>query len=98
MTEFVNSADLGGLRIEALEGGGFRIQARCSLCRHPVSLQIDAPDAEMHREVSIECRSGRDWPRFFQLCARYSPDETDDESGVDVWGMVKRDVNQERYD
>ncbi|MDP2735974.1 MAG: hypothetical protein Q8P12_07265 [bacterium] len=98
MTVFVNAADLDGLQIEAQGTGEFRIQACCPICRSLVSLSIDAPDAEMRREVSTECRSGQDWPRFFQLCARYSPDETDDESGVDVWGMVKRDVNQERYD
>jgi hypothetical protein len=98
VSDLINAPDLGGLEITPLEGGAFFVSARCPLCRSLVSLRIDAPDAEMSREVAAECRSGEDWPRFFQLTARFSPSETDDESGVDVWGTVERDVHNEEYD
>jgi len=88
MAEHVDQRDLEDLKITPLDGGGFYVLARCPLCRDLVSLRIGVPDAEMHREIVTDCRSGGDWPRFFQLCARYSPDETDDPSGLDVWGQV----------
>lgn len=98
MATIVNGADLADLKITPLDGGAFSISARCPLCRSLVSLRIDASDVEMNREVATECRSGGDWPRFFQLSARFSPSETDDESGLDVWGTIERDVHNEEYD
>ena len=98
MGEVIDSQDLEGLKISPLEGGASFVSARCPLCRGLVSLRIDASDVEMNREVTAECRSGGDWPRFFQLSARFSPSETDDESGVDVWGTIERDVHNEEYD
>lgn len=86
MTQIIEGADLEGLKITPLEGGGFSVSARCHLCRQTVTVQLSAGEMEGRSQVTRVCSSGQDWPQLFQLCARYSPEETDDESGVDVWG------------
>jgi len=86
MPQIVRGADLDGLKITPLDGGGFSVSARCALCQETIFVRLSASDLEgRSREVRV-CHSGRDWPQLFQLCARYSPEEADDESGVDVWG------------
>uniref|UniRef100_A0A831Z018 Uncharacterized protein n=1 Tax=candidate division WWE3 bacterium TaxID=2053526 RepID=A0A831Z018_UNCKA len=95
MAEIVNYRDLEGFKILALESGGFFIAASCPICGGTVALHLTAHDLETNRQIEIECRSGKDWPKFFQLHARYSPDETDDESGVDVWGEIFESPEQE---
>ncbi len=86
MPQIVNGADLAGLQIAPLEGGGFSVSVRCYRCHETVSLRLSASEVEGRSQATVVCSSGRDWPGLFQLCARYSPDETDDENGVDVWG------------
>lgn len=88
MAQIVKGADLVGLKITPLEGGGFFISARCALCQETISVRLSAGEVEGRSQETRVCSSGRDWPSLFQLCARYSPDETDDESGVDVWGEI----------
>ncbi|MEX0887915.1 MAG: hypothetical protein WD940_00995 [Patescibacteria group bacterium] len=98
MSEIIDARDLEGVKITPLEPGGFFVSAPCPLCRRWVSLRLTAGDVGSRTAQGTECRSGGDWPRFFQLHARYSPEETDDSSGVDVWGLVERDVHNEEYD
>jgi len=88
MATIVNGADLTGLRIIPLDPGGFFISAHCSLCREIVSLRLTAGDVGSRTLRETDCRSGSDGLASFQLCARYSPEETDDPSGMDVWGEV----------
>lgn len=98
MGEIINSRDLEGFAIISLESGGVFVSASCPICGGAVSFLLTAHDLENNTQVETECRSGSDWPKFFQLHARYSPEETDNESGVDVWGTVERDVHNEEYD
>ncbi|GEM_PF-6277735 len=88
MARLVDRADLLGVRIVPLESGPVFVQARCPLCREIVRLHLAVGDVEMGREAAASCLSGRDWPGTFELHARYSPEETDAEDGVDVWGLI----------
>ena len=88
MPRIVNDDDLVGLRITPLDGGAFFVLARCPVCGDCVSLRLTAHDVETNSQVEQACSSGGDWPLFFQLTARYSPSETDDPSGVGVWGEI----------
>lgn len=88
MTKIVNGADLAELRITPLEGGAFQVSARCALCQAKIHLHLSASEVERRLQETVVCPSGSDWPQLFQLCARYSQEETDDESGVDVWGEI----------
>lgn len=98
MGKVVNSRDLAGFKITSLDSGGVLVSASCPLCQGTVSLGLTAHDLETRRQAEVGCRSGRDWPRFFQLHARFSPDETDNDNGVDVWGTIEQDVQNEEYD
>ncbi|OGC59797.1 hypothetical protein A2890_02695 [candidate division WWE3 bacterium RIFCSPLOWO2_01_FULL_53_14] len=86
MVTIVNGADLADLKITPLDGGAFFISARCALCVEKISLHLSSDQAEGRSQATVVCSSGGDWPGLFQLCARYSPSETDHPSGVDVWG------------
>jgi len=88
MGNLINARDLEELQVTALDPGGFFISANCPLCREIVSLRLTASDAGSRTLRETDCRSGSDGLASFQLCARYSPEETDDPSGVDVWGEV----------
>ena len=87
MTTIVNGNDLAGLQVTSLDPGFF-ISARCAVCGERVSLRLTADDIETNSQVEQACSSGSDLPQSFQLSARYSSSETDDPSGVDVWGEV----------
>ncbi len=92
----VNWQDLLDLHITSQEGGGFRVSAKCPLCGERVYLYLSASDVEQRCQVEAPCKSGKDeWPRSFQLSARHNPDETDHESGVDVWGFIEGEGGEE---
>lgn len=82
--EHVDERDLEGLKIVPLNGGGFHVSVKCPLCRGIVALRLVGGDYQVEKE----CRSGGDWPKYFQLCVRRSPSEIDDPSGLKVWGRI----------
>jgi len=96
VAELINAQDLRELKITPLEGGAFFVSACCAVCDERVSFRLTAHDVETNSQVEQACSSGSDWPNSFQLSARYSPSETDDPSGVDVWGEIFGSPERER--
>jgi len=86
----INGQDLNGIAITppAEKGGAYRVAARCPVCGDLVILYLTPYEVEMKEQVEKACHSGQGKIHSFQLYARYNPD-AEDESGVDVWGVLE---------